>query len=78
MDLVCIRKYLNRHEAEIDHALLTSCGFAAVINADDAGGMNPHLNWGQTGVQLLVNPADAHEATSLLNAPPEPELRQGN
>jgi hypothetical protein len=66
IDHTCIRRYLNRHEAELDRALLDSCGFKSVVQADDAGGMQPHLAFGNGGVKLLVTADIADEALAVL------------
>lgn len=71
MDLICIRKYYNRYEAELDLSLLLSCDIPAMVKADDLAGMYPFLNYAKTGVQLLVNSTDADEAAALLDAQPE-------
>ena len=70
-NLTCLRTYLNRQAAELDRALLDSCGFAAVVQADDAGGMQPHLAFGNQGVKLLVASEIADEALAVLEQAPE-------
>ncbi len=65
---ICLRTYLTRNEAELDQALLKSCGFESVIQADDAGGMQPHLLFGNGGVRLLVHSSQAEEAAQVLAA----------
>jgi hypothetical protein len=64
----CLRTYLTRNEAELDQALLRSCGFETIIQADDAGGMQPHLLFGNGGVRLLVHSSRAEEASQVLAA----------
>ncbi|MFC1548169.1 hypothetical protein ACFL5M_06545 [Candidatus Neomarinimicrobiota bacterium] len=71
MKYSCIKTYLNRHEAEMDQALLESCGFLARISADDAGGMQPHLLYRAKGARLLVPEDQAEEAKALLDASPD-------
>ena len=64
-DLVCIKTYNNRLEAELEKGRLDSQGIQAMISADDAGGMRPDLSW-STGVRLLVKQEDAHRALEIL------------
>ncbi len=64
----CLRTYLTRNEAELDQALLRSCGFETIIQADDAGGMQPHLLFGNGGVRLLIHSSQADEAAQVLAA----------
>ena len=68
---ICIKTYLYRYEADLAWALLESCGIAAAITADDAGGMQPHLLFGNGGVRLWVSAEQVEEARQLLAAPPE-------
>lgn len=67
---VCIKTYLNRHEAELDRAFLDSNGIDALIHADDLGGMMPGLAFGAAGARLLVAADRAGEALALLEQPP--------
>ena len=66
----CLRTYLNRQAAELDRALLESCGIGSVVQADDAGGMQPHLSFGNSGVKLLVASGIADEARAVLEQAP--------
>jgi len=65
-DLICIRKYNNRIEAEIARGLLEANNIPAVVAADDAGGMRPHLLLGDAAVRLTVREEDAEKARQLL------------
>ena len=65
-DLVCIKIYNNRPEAELEKGLLNSNGIQAMILADDAGGLRPDLLWITGGVRLLVKQEDAQNALDLL------------
>ncbi len=64
---VCLRTYLTRNEAEMDQALLRSCGIETILQADDAGGMQPHLLFGRN-VRLLVHSTKADEAAQVLDS----------
>ena len=44
-DLVCIKTYQSRIEAELVKGFLESNGIKAMVSADDVGGMNPALLW---------------------------------
>ena len=65
---ICIQTYLYRHEADLAWALLDSCGIVATLTADDAGGMQPHLLFGNGGVRLLIHSSQADEAAQVLDA----------
>ena len=69
-DLTCIRTYLSRHAADLDRALLDSCGFESMVQADDAGGMYANLAFGNAGVKLLVRSEMAEEASAVLEQEP--------
>ena len=62
---VCIKTYLNRHEAEMDRELLETSGINAVILAGDLGSILPALLWG-AAVRLMVAEDQAGEALELL------------
>ena len=65
-DLICIKNYNNRTEAEIVKSLLEASGIEAVVSADDCGGMRPHLLLGTNGTRLLVKEEDAKKALEVL------------
>ncbi len=65
-DLICIKNYNNRTEAELVKSLLESSGIEAIISADDCGGMRPHLLLGTNGTRLLVKEEDAQKALDVL------------
>ena len=65
-DLICIKNYNNRTEAEIVKSLLEASGIEAVVSADDCGGMRPHLLLGTNGTRLLVKEEDAQKALEIL------------
>ncbi|HKV28560.1 MAG TPA: hypothetical protein VJN90_09855 [Candidatus Acidoferrales bacterium] len=64
-NLVVVRTYSYRHEAEIGRSMLESNGVDAIILADDFGGMQPALG-ADTGVRLLVRREDEDTAKKLL------------
>jgi hypothetical protein len=63
-ELVVIRDYLNKLEAELAHGALEAAGIHSIISADDAGGTEPGLWMG--GVRLLVRAEDAKQAEEIL------------
>ena len=64
-DLICIKNYNNRTEAELVKGLLESSGIESIVSADDCGGMRPHLLLG-TSARLLVKEEDAQKALEVL------------
>lgn len=65
-DLICIKTYNNRVEANLAKGLLVTNGVEAVISADDAGSMYPHLTLVTGGIRLLVKKEDVQKALELL------------
>jgi hypothetical protein len=65
-EIVCIKTYPSRIEAQIAKGLLEKNGIKAIVSADDAGGMHPDLLWGTGGARLLVQEKDKEKAASLL------------
>ncbi len=63
---VVVGRYMYRHEAEMVQALLESEGIASWVFADDAGGMQPHLNFARQGVRLFTVSSQAEEALAIL------------
>jgi hypothetical protein len=66
-DLVVVRTFPSRIEAEIAQSALEADGIQAVVLADDAGGQYSSL-W-MTGVRLLVPEARVTRAVEILDAP---------
>lgn len=64
---VVIRQFMTAIEAEIARGALQAAGIEAVVSADDAGGMRPHLQMG--GVALLVRAEDVDAAREVLDLP---------
>jgi hypothetical protein len=63
-----IGRFSSRAEAELARGLLDSVGIQSFIRADDAGTMHPELaQIGRQGIALMVDPADADAARSLLD-----------
>ncbi|MCH7828485.1 DUF2007 domain-containing protein [Patescibacteria group bacterium] len=68
VDLVRIKTYQNRMEAELAKGLLESKGVKAMVSADDAGGAHPALLWATGGVRLLVKKKDIQKAIKVLES----------
>lgn len=73
-DLVVLRRYRWRHEAEVARGLLEDAGIGAAVSADDAGGMLAAGGFpmGALPVRLLVREEDASRAVEVLSGPEEP------
>ena len=63
--LINIGSFQKHHEAELAKEILAASGIGSVIQADDCGGMNPHLTL-RTGVQLLIKKEDFNQAEEIL------------
>jgi len=63
-DLITIKTYGNRVEAEIDKGLLENNKIKAVVSSDDCGGLYPQLSSG--GVRLVIQEKDTEKANKIL------------
>jgi hypothetical protein len=64
-ELVVVRTYGFRHQAEVGRSMLEANDVDALIVADDAGGLRPGLGFAE-GVKLLVRRSDERKASELL------------
>jgi hypothetical protein len=64
--LVVVRTFLNNVDAELARSALEAAEIESLIQADDCGGVRPHLWMG--GVELLVAAEDAAQAEEVLSA----------
>lgn len=64
-NLITIKTYGNRVEAEADKNLIENYNIKAVIFADDCGGACPHMTF-TGGVQLLTNKENQKEVRKIL------------
>ncbi len=69
-DLVCIKKYNNRLDAEMAKNYLKVYEIEATISSDDAGGAYSFSLSG--GVKLKVRAEDAQKATEILGSDYDP------
>lgn len=67
-NLVQIKAYVNRIEADTVKSFLESNGIKALVSGDDEGGMNPILLNATGGAKLLVRAEDKDEALRLLES----------
>lgn len=65
---ISIMTLSTRAEAEILKGLLESSGIPCLIQADDAGGMQPSMA-SMTGVRIQVEKENAREARRLIRGP---------
>ncbi|MDD5584050.1 MAG: hypothetical protein PHV55_03220 [Candidatus Omnitrophica bacterium] len=64
-DLVTVKEFLKRHEAEMARDLLWRNGIEGVVVADDCGGCRPHMLYAQTA-KLLIKKEDLTKAQEIL------------
>jgi len=65
-NLVVAHAFGSAMEADLAKGALESAGIDAMIQADSAGGMRPHLAWASGGFKVLVREEDAAAARELL------------
>ena len=63
-DLVVLRTFENVVAAELAKSALEAADVDSFIQADDAGGMRPHISMNR--VRLVVRSEDAEEAAQIL------------
>lgn len=68
-ETVAIRSFINVFDAEAARSALEAAGIEAMVQADDCGGLHPHLQ--MRGVMLLVHPEDSVRAEQILTAEAE-------
>jgi len=65
-DLICIKKYETRAEAELAGEVLAAAGIESLVGADDCAGWLPPLTLVTGGARLLVNKDDELRACKIL------------
>lgn len=65
-NLVVVKTFGNRIEAELAKGALESAGIQATIRADSVGGMREHIAWSGAGFQILVREQDVAAALDAL------------
>ena len=69
-ELVVVRTFGSRFDAEMARSALDAAGIGAAIRSDDSGGLRPHLAF-VNGVELVVRAEDAEAATQILDVEPK-------
>ena len=79
--LLVVDRFASQVEADLAKSALESAGIDAMIQADTAGGMRPHIAWSGLGFKVLVREEDAETAREILHPPQdvsaEPALPDG-
>ena len=65
-NLVVVKAFGNRIEAELAKGALENAGIQATMQADSVGGMREHIAWSGAGFQILVREQDAAAALHAL------------
>jgi len=68
-ELVLVQACGTQADADLAKTALESAGIDAMIQADTAGGMRPHLAWSGFGFRILVRKEDYQVARDVLNPP---------
>jgi hypothetical protein len=74
-ELVILRTFANRFEADLAKSALDAADIESLIRADDVGGMRPHM-WVSSGVELLVRREDAVRSAEILDSVALPDSPQ--
>ncbi len=64
-DLVVVRTFSSVIEADVAKSALDAAEVESFVQADDAGGMRPHMAFAQ-GARLIVRYEDAGRAAKIL------------
>ena len=72
IELVVVHTFRSQPEADLARSALAAAGIDAMMRADTAGGMRPHLAWSGAGFQLLVREEDVPAARDLLESSAQP------
>ncbi|HEV8345976.1 MAG TPA: DUF2007 domain-containing protein [Vicinamibacterales bacterium] len=64
-DLIVVATFSSRPDAEMARSALEAAGIDAIVQSDDAGGLQPGL-WEGRGVAVVVRSADAQAAHDIL------------
>ncbi len=63
--VVLLKRFPSEVEAEMARSVLECEGVPALVLSDDAGGMEPQLQWIR-GVRLMVRESDVSRAREIL------------
>ena len=62
-ELICIKRFADRHEADVAKSVLDANHIVSYIQTDDAGGMYTFMT---ELIQLLIKKTDVQEAKKIL------------
>lgn len=62
-DLICIKRFADRHDADVAKSVLDANAIESFVQSDDAGGMYPFMT---EQIRLLVKKTDVREAKKIL------------
>jgi hypothetical protein len=65
-EIVCIKTFERRVEAEMARGLLQNSGIEAQVLSDDMGGTNPAILTSTGGSKLFVRAEDSERAAEIL------------
>ena len=65
-ELVVVQAFGSQWEADMAKSALEAAGIPAMIQADAAGGMRPHIAWASGGFKVLVREEDVAAAHEVL------------
>jgi len=65
-NLVVVKAFGHRIEAELAKGALENAGIQATIRADAVGGMREHVAWSGAGFQILIREQDLAAALDAL------------
>ncbi len=66
-NLVCVKTFADRLQADMTRSSLEANGITASVSANDRGGMRPDLAFTSGGVKLFVIDENAAKALEVLN-----------
>ncbi len=70
-DLVVVRRFGDRFEAEVAKSALEAAGIEAMVRSDDMGATQPGL-WPARHVDLIVRAEDEAQAREILDTASKP------
>jgi hypothetical protein len=71
-NLVVVRTFNSRPEADMAVSALDAAGIDAMIRADDSGNMRPSVAWAGVGFEVVVRIDDSEAAHAILEIPAKP------
>ena len=62
-DFICIKRFADRHDADVAKSVLDANRITSIVLTDDAGGMYPFMT---EGIRLLVRKTDVQKARKII------------